>query len=110
MNRYKVYIAGPITLGDRNLNLHQSLKAQKNLMEIGFAPMNPMLSMLVPFADDFSHDTWMACCLPWVEACDCVLRLPGESKGADMETAHAEDCGIPVFHSIFELTEAFPVR
>jgi hypothetical protein len=33
----------------------------------------------------------------WVLVCDAVLRLSGESKGADIECTLARKHGIPVF-------------
>lgn len=32
--------------------------------------------------------------------CDAVLRLPGESRGADQDVAIAQERGIPVYHRI----------
>src|SRR5437868_6760961 len=31
-----------------------------------------------------------------LECCDAVLRIPGESRGADMEVARARELGLPV--------------
>jgi hypothetical protein len=39
----------------------------------------------------------------WVLRCDCLLRLPGESPGADEEVELAVKNNIPVFYSIDEL-------
>jgi hypothetical protein len=36
---------------------------------------------------------------------DAVLRLPGESTGADVEVAYAEGLNLPVFYSIDEIQE-----
>jgi hypothetical protein len=38
-----------------------------------------------------------------LEHCDAVLRLPGESTGADQDVAIAEWRGIPVYHDISEI-------
>jgi hypothetical protein len=35
--------------------------------------------------------------------CDAVLRLPGESRGADQDVAIATARGIPVYHSLAEV-------
>jgi len=45
--------------------------------------------------------------LEWLAKCDAVLRLPGESKGADIEKDYALSLGIPVFFSIDDLLEYF---
>ena len=38
-----------------------------------------------------------------LEHCDAVLRLPGESTGADQDVAIARRRGIPVYHQIEEI-------
>lgn len=101
--RLRVYISGPITKGDRIANFAQACEAQTRLMQHGFAPLNPMLTMLHPAAWTIDHDQWIACDLPWVEAADAVLRLPGESTGADTECRHAMECGIPVARCVAAL-------
>ena len=41
-----------------------------------------------------------------LERCDAVLRLPGASRGADMDVSRARALGLPVYASVEEL----PVR
>lgn len=105
MNRLRIYISGPITKGDRVQNFAQACAAQQRLMEDGHAPLNPMLSMMHPSAWNIEHGVWLACDLPWVECADAVLRLPGDSAGADEECGHARVRGIPVFDSHEELNK-----
>lgn len=38
-----------------------------------------------------------------LQHCDAVLRLPGESTGADQDVAIARERGIPVYHDVAEL-------
>lgn len=38
-----------------------------------------------------------------IERCDAILRLPGESKGADNDVRLAHERGIPVYTSIDEI-------
>jgi hypothetical protein len=38
-----------------------------------------------------------------LQHCDAVLRLPGESKGADQDVAIAIERGIPVYHALEEV-------
>jgi hypothetical protein len=40
-----------------------------------------------------------------LQHCDAVLRLPGESTGADQDVAIARERGLPVFHELDELVE-----
>lgn len=37
--------------------------------------------------------------------CDAVLRLPGDSRGADQDVARARAMGLPVYHQADELPE-----
>lgn len=38
-----------------------------------------------------------------LEHCDAVLRLPGESKGADQDVAIAQRRGLPVYYRAEEI-------
>ena len=35
--------------------------------------------------------------------CDALLRIPGASRGADMDVAHARELGLPVFTTVDEI-------
>ena len=97
--RLRTYVSGPITKGDRNWNQAQANIAHKALVQAGFAVFNPIATGILPFAwdGDISHEEWLENCLPWVKVADMVLRLPGESVGADTEVAYARHLGIPVY-------------
>jgi hypothetical protein len=124
--RKRVYIAGPITKGDLCHNVDQATAAFVALAKAGFAPLCPHWSVYSKPAfrfhgnvfckatadgnDKMSHADWIGADLPWVAVADAVLRLPGESTGADMETAHAREHGIPVFTSVAELVAHFEAK
>jgi hypothetical protein len=40
--------------------------------------------------------------------CDAVLRLPGDSAGADQDVATARDRGLPVYHTVDEIPRRVP--
>ena len=101
--RYRIYISGPITAGNQRRNYQQAVDAQIALMSQGYSTLNPMLTMQLP--DSFSWQVWLDCCLPWVEVSDIVLRLPGYSRGADIECRHARNHGITVCSSIPEVID-----
>lgn len=92
----RVYLSGPVTKGNRSHNFSQSLDAQQLLMEAGYAVFNPMLTMMHPNEQNISWEMWLAGDLAWIDVCDLIVRLPGESLGADTETAHGILRGIPV--------------
>jgi hypothetical protein len=105
--RTVVYLSGPITLGNPQENFAQAARAQEFLMDCGFAVINPMLTMGLPegLLKHLTHDDWMENDLPIVQKVDAVLRLPGESRGADTEVAFAQENEIPVFYDLRALIE-----
>jgi Domain of unknown function (DUF4406) len=116
MSKILVYIAGPVSLGDLDQNVRQANEAMIELMKAGFAPFNPMLSCFAGWPEakgpevlprNTVHDDWYDMDLSWVSVCQAVLRLPGESKGADREVAHANALNIPVFRTAGELGAFF---
>jgi hypothetical protein len=38
-----------------------------------------------------------------LQRCDAVLRIAGESRGADMDVRHARELGLPVYFDVKEL-------
>lgn len=102
----KVYIAGPISVGDTALNIRRALEAAERVRELGHYPFVPHLFHFWHFAFPHPHDWWMQMDLEWLLICDAVLRLPGKSPGADREVKMAGHNGIRVFCSLEELQEA----
>jgi hypothetical protein len=132
MSRKRIYIAGPISLGNLAENVNRATAAFVSLGKEGLAPFAPAWSVyskpcstvtrLIAVADtdvldptqcvcigtrngnsEMVHSDWLDIDLAWVSVADAVLRLPGESKGADTEVAHARSLGIPVFQSVEEV-------
>jgi hypothetical protein len=114
--RKRVYIAGPISRGDLAHNINQATAAFVELARAGLAPLCPHWSAFsspcwpcesdrrrvlaagtVHGNDEMSHADWLGVDIPWVEVADAVLRLPGDSAGADAEVEAARARGIPVF-------------
>jgi hypothetical protein len=99
----KVYVAGPYSRGDVMVNIRAALFAADWLLALGYAPFVPHLTGFWHFYSPKPYKAWLALDLEWLRACDAVLRLPGESPGADGEVAEAERLGIPVYESVPEL-------
>ena len=38
-----------------------------------------------------------------LQRCDAVLRIEGESQGADLDVAYAQELGLPIFFDVSEL-------
>lgn len=104
LRRCRVYVAGPMSLGDRVSNFSQAVIAMREVILLGAAPMVPQLSFLVgDLLRDVTYGQWLQTDLAWVEAADVVLRLPGKSSGAEVECQLANRLGIPVVHSLVDL-------
>lgn len=104
--KIKVYIASPYTKGDMASNVREQILTGHKLMKLGFCPFIPELYHFVHIVCPIEYDEVLDMCLRWVECCDCVLRLPGESKGADMEVTYALKLGLKVYYSIDELIKS----
>jgi hypothetical protein len=130
VKRPRVYIAGPISKGDLGANIDQATQALRCLIRLGYAPMCPHLTVYakpvvslgrycnyglpevwckatIEGAPGITHDDWLDVDLSWVAVSDAILRLPGDSVGADIEVAEANRLGIPVFEDLVALQDKF---
>ena len=103
----KVYIASPYTKGDVAINVKRQLDCFDVLLNLGFAPFAPLYSHFQHMVHPRPYQDWIKMDMVWVEACDCLLRLDGESSGADGEVELALKLSKPVFYSIKELHEFY---
>jgi hypothetical protein len=98
-----IYIASPYTKGDVAVNVRRNIEAADQVRAMGFIPFAPLLThfwhLLIPHEFEF----WCEYDLAWLERCDAIVRLSGESSGADKEVARARELGLPVFSSVEEL-------
>lgn len=98
-----IYVAGPYTRGDVAQNVHNAIMVGDNLRAMGHVPFIPHLThfwhMLIPHEIEY----WYAYDMEWLEMCEAVFRLPGESKGADEEVQTARNIGIPIYTSLADL-------
>lgn len=104
----KVYIASPYTKGDVAVNVKLQLDTFDELANLGFLPFAPLYSHFQHMAHPRPYQDWLKIDLEWVLVCDCLLRLGGESSGADGEVEYAKRHDKPVFYSIDELNKYFP--
>lgn len=99
----RVYVAGPYT-ADPAACTAAAIEAGNAVLDAGHAPFVPHLAHYWETLHGPRHyEDWMRIDLAWLTAADAVLRLPGESSGADRETQLAEALGIPVHHSLDDL-------
>lgn len=109
MRKLRVYIAGPYTKPDPCVNTFNAVQAGQKLLEAGHYPFVPHLTHFWHTMAPNPYEKWLELDMEWLKVSDCVLRLSGESSGADAEVAEAEALGIPVFHNINQVL-AFSVN
>lgn len=105
-----VFVAGPLSGISNGKELPQEEQQQHveracgvgvELLKAGFAPFIPHLSWYIdPYT---KYHEWYAIDLEFVRRSDAVLRISGQSRGADIETELAGTLGVPVFHSVEEI-------
>ena len=98
-----IYIAGPYSKGDVAVNVNNAIKAADKLVEAGFLAFIPHLTHFWHIVSPKAWEFWIQLDLACLAFCDGVLRLPGESEGADREVRRAKELGIPVYYSLDEL-------
>lgn len=102
--RPTIYIAGPYSSG-QEAGLRQAIEAFNKLADAGWSPFCPHLSFLPALHKERSWEEWMELCWPWVLRAEALVRLPGESEGADMEVSWARDVGKTIFDSVEDANE-----
>jgi hypothetical protein len=103
MKKIKVYIASPYTKGDPAINVKRQIDVADKLMDLEYIPFVPLLSHFQHLCCPRPYQDWIDYDLEWIGSCDCLLRLEGESPGADNEVKEAKRLGLPVFHSLRDL-------
>ena len=102
----KVYIASPYTIGDVAVNVKRQIDAADELMNLGFAPFVPLHSHFQHMIHPRPFQDWIKIDFEWLKICDCLLRIGGESVGADSEVAVAKELNMPVYYSIADICDA----
>jgi hypothetical protein len=104
----RIYIAAPYTKGDQVLNMRAAIDAAEALVAKGHTPFIPHLSAFWHLVAPHPVGFWYAYDLEWLSVCDAVLRLRGESIGADAEVITAKRMGKVVFTDIANTPDAAP--
>lgn len=95
-----VYVAGPYTKPDPAVNTRRACLVANWLADRGWMPIVPHLSHLWHLCTPKPYPEWLAYDLELIARCDMLLRIPGESSGADGEVEFAKARGIRVFHGL----------
>lgn len=93
----RVYVAGPYTKGDVAINVREAILAATELSDAGLVPFVPHLTHFWHTVVPRPYEDWLRLDMEWLRLCDFVLRLPGDSNGADKEVAEARRLGVPVY-------------
>ena len=114
-----ILIAGPYKSGTGGdpaamaANLKKLEAAAWPVFEAGHVPMIgewvalPVLhSAGATVHDPLAEDVLYPTAQRLLQHCDAVLRLRGESAGADLDVATAERLGLPVYHDVAEIPRA----
>jgi len=92
-----VYVSGPYTADPVSCTA-RAIDVGQVLLHAGHAPFVPHLSH---YWETLHHvndcEFWMQIDLEWVRRSDVIIRIPGQSSGADREVELARELGIPVF-------------
>jgi len=86
------------------VNVRQAIHAGNLVAERGHIPFIPHLThfwhLLTPHED---INFWYRYDIEWLKLCHALLRLEGESKGADEKERIAREMGIPIFTNVFSI-------
>lgn len=100
----RVYIASPYTKGDIAINVHNAIIAADKVLEKGHLPLIPHLTHFWHIVSPKEYGFWLEYDANFIKDwADAVLRLPGESHGADAEVSFAEQLCKPVYYHIEDL-------
>ena len=91
-----IYIASPYTHGDTADNVRRQIQAAHEIMDMGHAPIAPLLNHFLAIHQYRPEHEWRQADLAVMLKCDAVVRLPGFSAGATEEVKVATEHGIPV--------------
>lgn len=102
-----IYIAGPISVGDYLANIGSGIDVGERVARMGLVPFIPHLDILwllrhpkkKTWEERLQYDEQV------ILRCDAIIRIPGESRGADREEAFAKRHRIPVFHHMKDLAK-----
>lgn len=111
--RSRVYVAGPISVGDMRGNVERAIHMGELLTKEGYAVFVPHYDVLWNAKASVGTQLYEALLerdFSFIAACHAVLRLSGTSAGADREEAWANKIHVPIFYTVDDLLQAIPPR
>lgn len=74
-----IYISSPYSMGDQAANVRRQILAAHVVMDLGHAPIAPLLTHFLHVHRPRPYEEWMAVDLKLVEKADVVWRLAGRA-------------------------------
>lgn len=105
VTKKKVYIAGPYTKGDVAVNVRTALEVANRLADAGFVPYVPHMTHFWHLVLPRPYKFWCDYDNEFLSCCDILLRIPGDSDGADREVKLAYKLGLRVYFCEEDLWE-----
>ena len=99
----KIYVAGPYSKGDVAINVRDAILAGDFVAAIGHVPFIPHLTHFWHLVQPHPYEFWLEQDMEWLKVCDAILRLEGDSAGADKEVERAKANGICVYYSLSDI-------
>ena len=85
----RIYVAGPLSEGDHGDNVRTAILVATALLDAGHHPYLPHLTAFWHLVTPRDYEVWMDLDIEWIKQCEALVRLPGESPGADREVIAA---------------------
>ncbi len=99
-----VYVSGPLeTSGDYMHNIKTAIDAADKLLSMGHTPYVPHLNGFWHMLHPRTRIGWLQLDMSFIKVCDAILRLPGDSLGADAEVERAIQLDKLVYYNMEEL-------
>ena len=103
VDEVRIFISGPYTMGDVAVNVRRAIDAAHAVREKGHAVFLPHLTHFWHLVHPRPWQDWMDLDREWLSLCHAILRLNGESVGADREVSEAMRMGLRLYRSVEEV-------
>lgn len=104
-----IYVSAPFSKGDQFVNVRNACLAGDEILKKGHIPLVPHLTALWHAISPKSWEEWMEIDTALLSMCDALVRLPGESKGADMEVAEAKKLHLIIYDNLEQIPKHWGV-
>lgn len=102
----QIYVAHPMGKSDvLEENCARAIVFADKVYDLGAVPFIPALTVAWHRLAPKHYEEWMALDFAIIARCDALVRVPGESPGADREVAFAKQHGVPVLMSLAEVRD-----